>query len=86
MGGDSTAHKNLFVDGYFDDMGLSSSEKVQNAMEEGKRLMSCDPVMESRIRNQTCVLGELFLLFHFLPLLPEVALLIEYLSRRSKGI
>jgi len=58
LGGDSTAHKNLFVDGYFDDMGLSSSDKVDKAMQEGKRLMSCDPVMESRIRNQTCVLGE----------------------------
>lgn len=53
LGGEPLAHKNLFVDGYFDDMNLGAGGE---AGEPGKRLMACDPVQETKIRNSTCVL------------------------------
>ncbi len=67
LGGDPTAHQNLFVDGYFQDTldALPAEAKAERAAvskyaqaleEEGKRLMECNPVQASKIRNSTCVL------------------------------
>ncbi|PWN48347.1 aromatic compound dioxygenase [Violaceomyces palustris] len=58
LGGDALQNKNLFVDGYFDDMGLDSQASTIEALKEkGKRIMACDPVVETKIRNSTCVLA-----------------------------
>jgi hypothetical protein len=66
LGGDPTAHGNLFVDGYFDGddaAGVAEAEKrvLKKAEQQGKSIMACEPVEESVIRNSTCVLGECLL-------------------------
>ena len=58
LGGDPLSHSNLFVDGYFKDqlqMGIEANPSSIEA--EGKRLMECNPVEASRIKNATCVLS-----------------------------
>ncbi len=60
LGGDSVENKNLFIDGYFEDLGIDGkvAAKGLKALEEkGKRIMACDPVVETSIRNSTCVLS-----------------------------
>ncbi|KDN35919.1 aromatic compound dioxygenase [Tilletiaria anomala UBC 951] len=56
LGGDALAHKNLFVDGYFQEqMGIEGRAESLEAV--GKQLMECNPVQASKIRNSTCVLA-----------------------------
>ena len=55
LGGDPLAHQNLFVDGYFEEQGLAKTAASLEA--EGKKLMECNPVQASKIKNATCVLA-----------------------------
>lgn len=59
LGGDPTAHQQLFASGYFAPEGIEASIDQVNklAEENGKKLMACEPVQETKIRNSTCVLS-----------------------------
>ncbi|PWY97858.1 aromatic compound dioxygenase [Testicularia cyperi] len=60
LGGDSNDNKNLFIDGYFEELGIDgevAAKGIKALEEKGKRIMACDPLVESKIRNSTCVLA-----------------------------
>lgn len=59
LGGDPTSHQNLFAAGYFEPHGIEASIDQVNklAAEQGKQLMACEPIKETKIRNSTCVLA-----------------------------
>ncbi|EPQ26311.1 uncharacterized protein PFL1_06246 [Pseudozyma flocculosa PF-1] len=60
LGGAPIADQNRFIDGYFEAKGLDGEvvkKGIKELEEEGKRIMACDPVVESKIRNSTCVLA-----------------------------
>ncbi|PWN89713.1 aromatic compound dioxygenase [Acaromyces ingoldii] len=64
LGGDPTSHQQLFAAGYFEpesmmlDGGAGLGDVVRKVeAESGKKLMACEPVTETKIRNSTCVLA-----------------------------
>ncbi|KAN0060688.1 hypothetical protein ACQY0O_007346 [Thecaphora frezii] len=60
LSGSPLADKNRFIDGYFTAQGLDgevTKRSIKELEDEGKRIMACDPVTASRIRNSTCVLA-----------------------------
>lgn len=59
LGGDPTAHQQLFATGYFEPERIEATiaEASRVAEESGKKLMACEPVQETRIKNSTCVLA-----------------------------
>ena len=59
LGGDPTSHQQLFASGYFEPSGIEASIAQVNkvAEENGKKLMACEPVQETKIKNSTCVLA-----------------------------
>lgn len=59
LGGDPTSHQNLFASGYFEPEGIEASfdQITKLANEQNKQLMACEPVQETKIRNNTCVLA-----------------------------
>jgi len=60
LGGDSMENKNLFIDGYFEDLGIDgqvAAKGIKALEEKGKRIMACEPVVDTSIRNSTCVLS-----------------------------
>lgn len=60
LGGDSIDNQNRFIDGYLETHGIDKEalkKGIQGLEQDGKRIMACDPVVESKIRNSTCVLA-----------------------------
>jgi protocatechuate 3,4-dioxygenase beta subunit len=59
LGGDPTSHQNLFAAGYFEPSGIEAAvdQVTKLAAEQGKQLMACEPVQETKIKNNTCVLA-----------------------------
>jgi protocatechuate 3,4-dioxygenase beta subunit len=59
LGGDPLSHQQLFSSGYFEPSGIEASiaEVSKLAEENGKTLMACEPVQETKIKNSTCVLA-----------------------------